>query len=304
MTNDAEVVECVPNFSEGRREEVIDAITQAARAAGARVLDREMDANHHRAVLTLAGSVRAVEAAAFETVRVARDRIDLRTHQGEHPRMGAADVVPFIPVRGVTMDDCVEIARRVGRRIGEQLSIPVFLYEAAATRPERRNLANVRNGQFEGLADLIGKDPARAPDFGPHRIHESAGACAVGARFFLIAYNINLDTPDVSVARRIARRIREKDGGFPCVKALGFELKDRGQSQVSMNLTNFRATSILTVFDEVEKLAREAAVVVLESELVGLAPREALPEATLARVRLRDFDPRKQILEELLERSS
>jgi glutamate formiminotransferase len=242
-----------------------------------------------------------VERAAFAAVQAARERIDLRNHRGEHPRMGATDVLPLVPVQDLSMQDCVDAARRLGRRIGEELQIPVFLYEEAATRPERRNLAFVRQGQFEGLAELIGKDPERDPDFGPRHIHPTAGATAVGARFFLIAYNINLKSDDVQLAKRIAKAIRERDGGFPCVKAMGFFLADRKVAQVSMNLTNFRVTPIVKVYEEVERLAAEQGIEVLESELVGLAPREALPDATVARIRLTGFDPRQQVLEQLLE---
>jgi glutamate formiminotransferase len=296
-----EIVECVPNFSEGKRPEVLDAIVSAAMAAGrVKVLDREMDANHHRAVLTFAGTIREVERAAFAAVAAARERIDLNHHQGEHPRMGATDVLPFVPVRGVSMEACVALARRVGRRIGEELQIPVFFYEEAATRPERRNLADVRAGEFEGLREKIGKDPARAPDFGPSLIHPTAGATAVGARFFLVAYNVNLASDDVKLAKSIAKQIRERDGGLKCVKALGFFLEDRRLAQVSMNLTNYQVTSIERVYAEIERLARAANVEIRESELVGLAPRAALPEGVPARVKLAGFDPAKQILEELL----
>jgi glutamate formiminotransferase len=224
-------------------------------------------------------------------------RIDLREHTGEHPRMGATDVVPFVPVAGATMERCVQLARRCGQRLGDELGIPVFLYEQAATRPERRNLADVRKGQFEKLRELIGTDPARDPDFGPRAIHPTAGATAVGARKFLIAYNVNLRTADVELAKAIAKAIREKDGGFKCVKAMGFELEDRRLAQVSMNLTDFETTPILTVYEEVERRAKSAGVEVEESELVGLAPAAALPDAVARRVKLRDFDPRQQIVE-------
>ena len=296
-----EIVECVPNFSEGRQPEVVDAIVAAATGAGAvKMLDREMDANHHRAVVTFAGPIREVERAAFAAVAAARERIDLNRHQGEHPRMGATDVLPFVPVRGASMEACVALARRVGRRIGEELAIPVFFYEEAATRPERRNLADVRAGEFEGLREKIGTDPARAPDFGPPHIHPTAGATAVGARFFLVAYNVNLASDDVKLAKAIAKKIRERDGGLKCVKALGFFLEDRKLAQVSMNLTNYQVTSIERVYAEIEGLARAAGVGILESELVGLAPRAALPDGVPARVKLAGFDPKKQILEELL----
>ena len=305
MADDAatgrEIVECVPNFSEGRRADVVDAIVEAIRDAGAvKVLDREMDASHHRAVVTFAGPIPEVEKAAFAGAARARERIDLNRHQGEHPRMGATDVLPFVPVRGTTMEACVALARRVGRRIGAELEIPVFLYEEAATRPERRNLADVRSGEFEGLRERIGKDPARHPDFGPPRIHPTAGATAVGARFFLIAFNVNLASEDVKLAKSIAKQIRERDGGLRCVKALDFFLEERKVAQVSMNLTNYSVMPIEKAFAEIERLARAAGVGILESELVGLAPRAALPDGAAERVKLAGFDPRRQILEELL----
>ena len=297
----AEIVECVPNFAEGRRPEVVAEIVAAAKAAGdVHVLDAELDANHHRSVVTFAGRIAEVEKAAFACVAKACERIDLTVHKGEHPRMGATDVLPFVPVRGTTMEACVALARRVGRRIGEELQIPVFFYEEAATRPERRNLADVRAPQFEGLLELVGKDPTRAPDFGPPRLHPTAGATAVGARSFLVAYNVNLKSSDVKLAKAIAKQIRERDGGLKCVKALGFFLEDRQLAQVSMNLTNYTVTSVEKVYGEIERLATAAGVEILESELVGLAPRAALPEGVPTRVKLAGFDPSKQLLEELL----
>jgi glutamate formiminotransferase len=304
VASEGGIVECVPNFSEGRRPEVLDAIVAAITKAGAvKLLDREMDASHNRAVVTFAGPVGEVEKAAFAGVAAARERIDLNHHQGEHPRMGATDVLPFVPVGGpqsATMEACVALARRVGRRIGTELEIPVFFYEEAASRPQRRNLADVRSGEFEGLRDLIGKDPERDPDFGPRRIHPTAGAIAVGARFFLVAYNVNLASEDVKLAKSIAKAIRERDGGLKCVKALGFFLEERKVAQVSMNLTNYTVTPIEKAYYEIERLARAAGVEILESELVGLAPRAALPPGIAERVKLAGFDPKKQVLEELL----
>jgi glutamate formiminotransferase len=292
------VIECVPNFSEGRRLEVVDAIVASAAAVpSVHVLDRTSDASHNRSVITLVGSGEDLVEAAVRMARTAMERIDLREHTGEHPRMGATDVVPFVPVAGVTMSRCVELARSCGRRLGEELGIPVFLYEFAATRPERKNLADVREGQFEGLREKIGTDPARVPDFGPAQIHPTAGATAVGARKFLIAYNVNLASNDVKLAKRIAKSIREKDGGFKCVKAMGFHLADRDLAQVSMNMTDYETTSLLTVYEAIERLAGEAGVKPLESELVGLAPAAALPGDVPARIQLRDFDPGKQIIE-------
>ncbi len=302
------LIECVPNFSEGRRAEVVDEIVAAAAAVpGVSVLDRTSDPSHNRSVVTLVGGgveggAELVEAAV-RMAGVAARRIDLREHQGEHPRMGATDVIPFVPVSGATMAQCVALARRCGQRLGDELGIPVFLYEQAATRPERRNLADVRKGQFEKLRELIGSDPARDPDFGPRAIHPTAGATAVGARKFLIAYNVNLRTGDVDLAKAIAKSIREKDGGFPCVKAMGFHLEDRNLAQVSMNLTDFETTPILVAYEEIERRARAAGVEVEESELVGLAPAAALPDAVARRVKLRDFDPERQIVERRAARS-
>ena len=292
------LVECVPNFSEGRRPEVVDAICAAMTAVpGVKLLDRTSDASHNRSVVTLAGPGVALVEAAVRGAKVAAERIDLREHQGEHPRMGATDVIPFVPITGVTMDDCVALARSCGKRLGEELGIPVFLYEAAATRPERKNLAAVRKGQFERLRELIGTDPAREPDFGPKHIHPTAGCTAVGARKFLIAYNVNLQTEDVELAKAIATAIREKDGGFPAVKAMGFFLDDLKCAQVSMNLVDFETTSVLKVFEEIERRARAAGVEVLESELIGLAPAAAMPESVAKRVKLRGWNPAKMIVE-------
>ena len=296
------LVECVPNFSEGRRPDVVDAILDRIRSVPeARVVDRQMDASHNRAVLTFAAPPGAVEEAAFRAMQVATERIDLRQHQGEHPRMGATDVVPFIPVTGVSMADCVGLARKLGKRVGSELKVPVYFYEEAATRPTRKNLADVRKGEFEGLRDLIGKDPERAPDEGPQdAIHPSAGATAIGARFFLIAYNVNLESPDVALAKEIAKKIREKDGGFPGIKAMGFFLDDLKVAQVSMNVCNYELTGLLRVYTEIEREARARGVGIRESELIGLAPRAALPPALAPKIRLARFDPKQQIIEELI----
>ena len=297
------LVECVPNFSEGRRPEVLDAIVAAMAAVeGVRLLDREMDADHNRAVVTIVGEPEAVLEGAFRGVAKARDLIDLRTHKGEHPRMGATDVVPFVPVAGVTMDDCAELARRLGRRVGDELGIPVFLYEAAATRPDRENLADVRKGQFEGLAQEIGTNPARDPDFGPRKIHPSAGALAVGARQFLVAYNINLGTTDLSIAKAIAKAIRHANGGLRYVKAMGFELQDRGIVQVSINMVDFRGTPLFRVFEMVKSEAERYGVPVVGSEIVGLVPGDALIDCAQFYLRLENFT-RGQVLENRLSES-
>jgi glutamate formiminotransferase len=269
------IVECVPNFSEGRRANIVDEIVNAMKLRGVKILDREMDANHNRSVITLAGNPGAVEEAAFRGIQIAARRIDLDAHRGEHPRIGATDVVPFVPIRGVTMDECVAIAQRLGARVARELDLPVYLYERAATRPERRDLAYIRRGEYEVLKQEIATNPEREPDFGPKKIGK-AGATVIGARPFLIAYNVNLATSDVQIAKEIAKVVREKGGGLPGVKALGFELKDRGIVQVSMNLTDFNVTGILKAFEAVQVEAEQRGIPVLESEIVGLVPLEAL----------------------------
>jgi glutamate formiminotransferase len=273
----AQIVECVPNFSEGRRPEIIDEIVSAMLLPGVKLLDREMDADHNRAVITIAGEPDAIEQAAFRGIATAARLIDLDTHRGQHPRIGATDVVPFVPIAGVTMDDCVTIARHLGERVGRELGIPVYLYEHAATRPERRNLADIRKGEYETLKQEIATNPHRAPDFGPPKIGK-AGATVIGARPFLIAYNVNLATDDVQIAKDIARVIREKGGGLKSVKANGFMLKERNIAQVSMNLTDFNVTGMLTAFNAVKTEAEKRGVQVLESEIVGLVPLEALTQ--------------------------
>lgn len=272
-----QIVECVPNFSEGRRKEIVGEIVSAMSLPGVKVLDREMDADHNRSVITLAGEPSAIEQAAFRGIAAAARLIDLDTHRGEHPRIGATDVVPFVPIRGVTMDDCVAIARRLGERVARELDIPVYLYERAATRPERRNLADIRKGEYETLKRKIETDPDRAPDFGPKRIG-TAGATVIGARPFLIAYNINLANCELRIAKEIASVIREKGGGLNCVKAKGFFLHDKQVAQVSMNLTDFNVTGMLTAFNAVKAEAEIRGVQVLESEIVGLVPLEALTQ--------------------------
>ena len=274
------LVECVPNFSEGRRDAVIATIRDAAAAVrGVSVLDLHADAVHNRMVLTFVGSPRAVVEAAFRCVERASQLIDLDQHRGEHPRMGATDVVPFVPVAGVTMDECVELANEVGRRVGEELHIPVYLYARAARRPERVRLPDVRRGQYEGIREAILTDPDRAPDFGPARLGP-AGATAVGARPFLVAYNVNLATPDLPLAKRIARTIRESSGGLPAVQALGMATADPNVVQVSTNLIDTSVTPLDVVFEAVRAQAAEAGVDVLESEIVGLVPVSVLVATT------------------------
>jgi len=282
------LVECIPNFSEGRDPAVIEAIGEAIRSApGARLLDVHRDPDHHRSVFTLAAPPDAIVGAALAAVRCAVGRIDLRTHRGEHPRVGAADVVPFAPLAGSTRDDCVRLARDCGRRIAEELGLPVYLYGAAATRPGRRNLADLRRPRFEGLPALIASDPAWAPDFGPKAVHPSAGACLVGARDVLVAYNVWLDTADVAVAKTIARIVRDRDGGMPGVKALGLSVA--GRTQVSMNLCDPGRTSMQEAFEAVAREASARGVRVSHSELVGMVPERFFDSSWIPGLKLKGF---------------
>jgi glutamate formiminotransferase len=296
------LLEFIPNFSEGRNAAVVDAIVAAMAAVPfAKVLGREMDQSHNRCVITLAGPQEAMAEAAFRGCREAIARVDLRTHKGEHKRMGAMDVCPFVPLAGASMADAIATAKAVGARIGKELSLPVFLYAEACTREDRRVLGNVRNKEFEGLMALVGSDPTYAPDFGPARMHASAGGLSVGARNFLIAYNVNLKTRDVQIAKDIAKAVREKDGGLKRVQAMGFFLDDKQCAQVSMNLLDFHVTSLRTVFDAVAARARDAGVEVLESELVGLAPAAAIDQGLARHIRLPNFDRAQQVVEEKLK---
>jgi glutamate formiminotransferase / 5-formyltetrahydrofolate cyclo-ligase len=290
------IIECVPNVSEGRDRAAIDAMASAVRSApGVRLLDVSSDGSHNRSVLTFVGDAPAVKAAVLALFREAVARIDLRAHRGEHPRMGAVDVVPFIPVRGSSIDECVALARDVGEAIASEFGVPVYLYEESASAEHRRNLAEVRKGQFEGFAEKM-KDPQWGPDFGPVVPHPTAGAVAVGARPFLIAYNINLATRDLSIADRIAKTIRHLSGGFRYVKAMGVDLADRGLVQVSINMTNFRKTPLHRVFECVRSEAERYGVAIVGSEIVGLAPADALYAAAEHYLRLERFTP-EQVLE-------
>ncbi len=292
-----QLIECIPNFSEARRPEVIDQIVAAINSVeGARLLDRSSDLDHNRTVLTFAGSPEAVEEAAFRAIKTASELIDLNNHTGEHPRIGATDVVPFVPLSNATMDDCVAIAKRLGQRVGDELSLPVYLYEAAATRPERANLENIRKGQYEGLKTEIESDPNRKPDYGPAKLGP-AGATVIGARNPLIAFNVYLTTDDVNIAKNIAKTIRHSSGGLPYVKALGL-LVD-GRAQVSMNLTNFRETPIARVVEAIRSEATRYGVAIHHSELIGLIPEEALVDAAVWYTQLDAFD-KEQILESRL----
>ncbi len=282
------LVECVPNFSEGRDAAKVDAIVEAMKIPGVYLLDREMDQDHNRCVITLAGERDAIQEAAIRGVGKAAELIDLTQHKGAHPRMGAADVVPFIPIDGVTLEDCVAMARHVGAEIWKRFEVPVYLYEAAAATPERQNLENIRRGQFEGIRDEIATNPARRPDFGEPRVHPTAGATVVGARKFLVAYNIFLNTADVDIARKIAKAVRFSTGGLRFVKGAGFLV--RGQAQVSMNLTDFEQTPIHRVFEFVKREAARYGVVPVSSEIVGLIPKLALEQAAEWFLQVEHFD--------------
>jgi glutamate formiminotransferase len=290
------IVECVPNFSEGRRPEVVREIVDAVRSVpGATLLDWSSDVNHNRSVLTFVGEPHAVKDAAFKAIARASELIDMEKHEGEHPRIGSTDVVPFVPVRGVTIGDCVDLARSLGQEVAERLHIPVYLYEEAATSEHRRNLANIRRGEYEGLKKEIGL-PERHPDFGEPVMHPTAGATVIGARYYLVAYNINLNTPDVDIAEKIARRVRASSGGLMYVKALGIMLKDRNLAQVSMNLTNFEKTPIHVVFNLVRTEAERYGVSIVGSEIIGLVPMNALLDAAQYYLRLENFSG-EQVLE-------
>lgn len=294
------LIECVPNFSEGRDAAKVDALVAAMSAVpGVYVLDREMDADHNRSVITLAGQPDAVAEAALRGVGKALELIDLTTHTGAHPRMGATDVIPFVPVEGVTLEDCVALARQTGREIWQRYRIPVFFYEAAATRPERVNLENIRKGQFEGLREEIKKNPDRMPDFGDPKLHPSAGAIAVGARKFLIAYNVNLNTSDISIANKIAKAIRFSSGGLRYVKAMGVELNARRIAQVSINLTDFEQTPMHRVYEMVKREAQRYGAQPVGSEIVGLVPKKALEMAVDFFLQLENFST-QQVLENRL----
>ncbi len=292
------LVECIPNISEGRNAIVLDACAEAIRGAGARLLDVKPDAAHNRTVFSFAGEPGPVKAAVLALFGAAVGRIDLRQHSGEHPRIGAVDVVPFVPIEGVTMADCVALAREVAADVAGRHDLPVFLYEEAASRPSRRNLEDIRRGEFEGLAAKL-QQPEWAPDFGPRAPHPSAGASVVGARMALIAYNINLATNRLDVARKVAAAVRQSSGGLRYVKAMGVELTDRGIVQVSMNLTNFEKTPVFRVFDLVKREAARYGVNVLESEIVGLVPAAALTATAAWYLQLESFTD-DQILEHRL----
>jgi glutamate formiminotransferase len=286
------IVECVPNFSEGRDRNIVEQLVEAVESIeGALVLGTHTDPDHNRSVVTFVAPPERVVRAAVEIVGRAARLIDMRAHAGQHPRLGAADVVPFVPVRGVGLEECVALAHEAGRAIWSELGIPVYFYESAALRPERRNLADVRRGGYELLREQIATVTERAPDVGEPRLHPTAGACVVGARPLLIAYNVNLATGDIGLARRIARAVRERDGGLSGLKALGFELASRGVVQVSMNLTGYEQTNLHHAFEAVRREAEKLGVEVLASEIVGLVPQASLDRAAEHFLKLENYSP-------------
>jgi len=294
------IVECVPNFSEGRNKKTIDAIYNAIKKhKEVELLDFTPDPDHNRTDVTIVGSPERVKAAAMDIGLKCVDLIDMNKHKGEHPRMGALDVVPFIPVSNIAMEECIELANDFAKNFSKKTNVPCFLYEDAAKRDDRKNLADVRRGEFEGLKKEIGKNPDKVPDYGPNKIHPTAGATAVGARFFLIAYNVNLGTSDIEIAKKIAKAVRHSSGGYRYVKAMGFEIKERKIVQVSMNLVNYKQTSIFRVFETIKNEAERYGIPVIGSEVVGLIPLEALTDVTDHYLRLENFKI-DQILEKKL----
>ncbi|MDR3563607.1 MAG: glutamate formimidoyltransferase [Negativicutes bacterium] len=299
----AKLVECIPNFSEGRRPEVIEAIVATIKAVpGVILLDYSADQSHNRSVFTFVGTPEGAAVAAFLAAQKAVELIDMTTHKGEHPRMGAVDVIPFVPVKNMTMQECVALSQGVGARIAAELAVPVFLYEEAASSPARRNLADIRRGEFEKMAAKLSQAEWQ-PDYGEKAIHPTAGVVAVGARMPLVAYNINLDTSDLNVAKEIAKVIRESSGGLKFVKAIGVMLEDRNLAQVSINMTNFEKTPLYRVFELVRVEARRYGVNIVGSEIVGLTPANALIDSAKYYLQLEGFSAEKQVLENYLLQS-
>jgi len=284
-----QIIECVPNFSEGRdREKIAQLVKEVVSTEGVKLLDYSSDKDHNRTVITFCGDAKGVKEAAFKLIKKASEIIDMRYHKGEHPRIGATDVVPFIPVKNATMEECIQIAREVGERVGRELNIPVYLYEEAATTPERKNLENIRRGEYEGFFEKI-KQPEWKPDFGPQEMNPKSGATVIGARNFLIAYNVNLATDNIDIANKIAKAIRFSNGGYRYVKAMGVELKERGIVQVSMNLTDFNKTPIYRVFETIKAEASRYGVNVIGSEIIGLVPAKALFDVADYYLRIENF---------------
>ncbi|NLF47782.1 MAG: glutamate formimidoyltransferase [Clostridiales bacterium] len=293
----AKIIESIPNISEGRNKEIIEAcVDQIRQTTGCTLLDYSSDKSHNRTVITYMGSMEGCEEAGVKLAKKAVELIDLTKHQGEHPRMGCVDVMPFVPIKEATMKDCIELSKKVGKRISEEAQLPVFLYERSASAPHRENLAKVRKGQFEGMAEKV-KDPDWIPDFGGQRIHPTAGVLAVGARPPLIAYNINLGTEDLSIAEKIGKIIREAGGGFKCVKAMGVMLEERNIAQVSINMTDFTVTPLHRVTELVRREAARYGVPVIGTELIGLCPMQALFDAAEYYLQIEDFDASVQVIE-------
>jgi len=293
----AKLVQCVPNFSEGRDQRVIDLLVATAKGVpNVTLVDHSSDASHNRSVFTLVGSPEGVAEAAFQLCKVASENIDMTKHAGEHPRMGATDVIPFIPVKDCKTEECVEVCKKLAQRINEELKIPIFLYEDACTSEARRNLANVRKGQFEAMAEKLLQEEW-APDFGERKIHPTAGVTAVGVRFPLIAYNVNLGTSDINIANKIAKTVRAASGGFKYCKGIGVMLEDRNIAQVSMNLVNYEGTPIYRVFEMIKIEAARWGVPVIGSEVIGLTPAKALIDCAEYYLKIEDFDYDKQVLE-------
>ncbi|ARV02007.1 TPA: glutamate formimidoyltransferase [Streptococcus pyogenes] len=293
----AKIVECIPNFSEGQNQAVIDGLVATAKSIpGVTLLDYSSDASHNRSVFTLVGDDQSIQEAAFQLVKYASENIDMTKHHGEHPRMGATDVCPFVPIKDITTQECVEISKQVAERINRELDIPIFLYEDSATRPERQNLAKIRKGQFEGMPEKLLEEDW-APDYGDRKIHPTAGVTAVGARMPLVAFNVNLDTDNIDIAHKIAKIIRGSGGGYKYCKAIGVMLEDRHIAQVSMNMVNFEKCSLYRTFETIRFEARRYGVNVIGSEIIGLAPAKALIDVAEYYLQVEDFDYNKQILE-------
>ena len=293
----AQIIESIPNISEGRNQEVIEAcVDQIRTTAGCTLLNYSSDPNHNRTVITYIGDAKGVEEASVKLAKKAVELIDLTRHTGEHPRMGCVDVMPFVPIKDATNEECIELSKTVGRRIAEEADLPVFLYEMSAQKPARKNLATIRKGQFEGMSEKV-KDPEWEPDFGGARIHPTGGVVAVGARPPLVAYNLNLNTSDVQIAKNIAKIIREKDGGLANVKAMGFMLEDRNIAQVSINMTDYRVTPLYRVPELVKAEAKRYGVKVIGSEVIGLCPMKALIDSAEYYLQIEDFDFEGQVLE-------
>ncbi|EPA2134719.1 glutamate formimidoyltransferase [Streptococcus pyogenes] len=293
----AKIVECIPNFSEGQNQAVIDGLVATAKSIpGVTLLDYSSDASHNRSVFTLVGDDQSIQEAAFQLVKYASENIDMTKHHGEHPRMGATDVCPFVPIKDITTQECVEISKQVAERINRELGIPIFLYEDSATRPERQNLAKIRKGQFEGMPEKLLEEDW-APDYGDRKIHPTAGVTAVGARMPLVAFNVNLDTDNIDIAHKIAKIIRGSGGGYKYCKAIGVMLEDRHIAQVSMNMVNFEKCSLYRTFETIKFEARRYGVNVIGSEVIGLAPAKALIDVAEYYLQVEDFDYNKQILE-------